>query len=54
MTAVALDCNHVFCEECISEWLERDKTCPMCRCNIQPPGLQSYGDGATSLLPQLF
>eukprot|EP00775_Hariotina_reticulata_P004404 gene4404-4657_t len=54
VTPVALDCSHVYCEECISEWLERDKTCPMCRSNVQPPGLQSFGDGATSLLPQLF
>ncbi|WIA13637.1 hypothetical protein OEZ86_006897 [Tetradesmus obliquus] len=54
--AVRLDCSHIFCEECISEWLTRDKaaTCPMCRAQIQPPGLECYGDGATSLLPCLF
>ena len=52
LTVVALDvlpvclpaclaaCSHIFCEECISEWLTRDKaaTCPMCRAQIQPPG----------------
>ncbi|KAF6258412.1 hypothetical protein COO60DRAFT_1127976 [Scenedesmus sp. NREL 46B-D3] len=54
--AVRLDCSHIFCEDCISEWLTRDKaaTCPMCRAEIQPPGLECFGDGATSLLPCLF
>lgn len=47
-------CGHVFCEECISEWLERDRTCPMCRRDVKPPGLTSCGDGTVSLLPQLF
>ncbi len=51
---IRLDCGHIFCEECISEWLERDRTCPMCRANVKPPGLHSYGDGATSLLPSVF
>eukprot|EP00877_Chromochloris_zofingiensis_P003768 jgi/Chrzof1/13392/Cz07g31100.t1 len=53
-TPVRLDCSHVFCEDCIGEWLERDQTCPMCRSNVKPPGLQSYSDGATTLLPQIF
>jgi hypothetical protein len=40
--ACMLACSHIFCEECISEWLTRDKaaTCPMCRAQIQPPGKQ--------------
>jgi hypothetical protein len=53
-SGVVLECSHVFCEECIAEWLERDRTCPMCRASVKPPGLQSYSDGTTSLLPQLF
>lgn len=32
----------------------QDCTCPMCRAEVKPPGLKSYGDGASSLLPQLF
>jgi hypothetical protein len=51
---VRLECCHVFCEDCVCEWLERDRTCPMCRASVKPPGLQSYSDGTTSLLPQLF
>ncbi|MEW5318791.1 MAG: hypothetical protein WDW38_009979 [Sanguina aurantia] len=51
---VKLQCSHVYCEECISEWLERDRTCPMCRAEVKPAGLVSCGDGATSLLPQIF
>lgn len=51
---VRLDCTHVFCEACIGEWLERDRTCPMCRASVRPAGLPSCGDGASPLLPQLF
>jgi hypothetical protein len=28
---VTLSCNHIFCECCIHEWLEREKSCPVCR-----------------------
>jgi hypothetical protein len=40
-------------QDCLAEWLEREPTCPMCRCNVKPPGL-NFGDGSTTLLPQLF
>lgn len=55
-SAVKLECSHVFCEDCITEWLERDKdkTCPMCRASVTGAGLKSFGDGRSSLLPQLF
>ncbi|GFR52472.1 hypothetical protein Agub_g15041 [Astrephomene gubernaculifera] len=52
--AVRLDCGHVFCEECIVEWMERDRTCPMCRANVRPAGLPACNDGASPLLPQVF
>ncbi|KAG2492176.1 hypothetical protein HYH03_009425 [Edaphochlamys debaryana] len=51
---VRLDCGHIFCEDCILEWLERDRTCPMCRANVRPAGLQLCTDGASPLLPSLF
>lgn len=29
---ILLDCNHIFCENCLKEWLTRSKrTCPTCR-----------------------
>ena len=29
--AVATECNHVFCRECITRWLRIQPACPMCR-----------------------
>jgi len=30
---VKMPCSkaHVFCRECVAEWLARDDSCPMCR-----------------------
>lgn len=28
---VTLRCGHTFCDECITQWLERGTTCPICR-----------------------
>ena len=28
---IRLDCNHLYCSECISEWFEQKPTCPVCR-----------------------
>eukprot|EP01031_Cornospumella_fuschlensis_P033827 gene33827-40928_t len=33
--AVALNCSHIFCEQCVCEWLEKEKTCPVCRQEVQ-------------------
>jgi len=51
---VRLRCSHAFCEDCIHQWFERERTCPLCRAVIKPPGLSSYSDGTTSLLLQVF
>ncbi|KAL0303996.1 UNVERIFIED_CONTAM: E3 ubiquitin-protein ligase RNFT1 [Sesamum radiatum] len=51
---VLLRCKHIFCEDCVSEWFERERTCPLCRALVRPADLQSYGDGSTSLFFQLF
>ncbi|VFQ99548.1 unnamed protein product [Cuscuta campestris] len=51
---ILLPCNHIFCEDCVSEWFERERTCPLCRALVRAPDLQSFGDGSTSLFFQLF
>lgn len=28
---IQLECNHIFHEECIKQWLKTSKTCPVCR-----------------------
>lgn len=50
---VVLACKHIFCEECVGEWLEREQTCPLCRAVVSSvTGYQS--DGTTPLMCQLF
>ncbi|XP_078445003.1 uncharacterized protein LOC144714183 [Wolffia australiana] len=51
---VLLRCKHIFCEDCVSEWFERERTCPLCRALVKPVELRSFGDGSTSLFFQLF
>lgn len=51
---VLLCCKHIFCEDCASEWFERERTCPLCRALVRPADLRSYGDGSTSLFVQFF
>jgi len=51
---ILLRCKHIFCEECVSEWFERERTCPLCRALVKPADLRSFGDGSTSLFFQLF
>ena len=52
--AIKLPCSHIFCQRCLSEWAERQHTCPMCRSSIKPMDLRSYADGSTTLLPSLW
>ncbi|KAJ6798744.1 RING finger and transmembrane domain-containing protein 2 [Iris pallida] len=51
---ILLNCKHIFCEDCVSEWFERERTCPLCRALVKPADLRSFGDGSTSLFFQLF
>ncbi|CAN6565241.1 unnamed protein product [Malus baccata var. baccata] len=51
---ILLRCKHIFCEDCVSEWFERERTCPLCRALVKPADLRTYGDGSTSLFFQLF
>ena len=41
------ECEHVFCEPCITEWSKNADTCPICRnrfvvCNIIINGINNY------------
>ncbi|KAK3241737.1 hypothetical protein CYMTET_48531 [Cymbomonas tetramitiformis] len=44
---ISLRCKHVFCEDCVTEWFERERTCPLCRAVIKSTGVRSFGDGST-------
>jgi len=51
---ISLKCNHIFCEDCVSKWFEREKTCPLCRCIVHTAGQPTHSDGSTSLMVSLF
>ncbi|XP_068124855.1 E3 ubiquitin-protein ligase RNFT1 [Hyperolius riggenbachi] len=50
---IVLICQHVFCDECISLWFNREKSCPLCRTVISSHN-HKWKDGATSLQIRLF
>ncbi|KAI3757762.1 hypothetical protein L6452_05305 [Arctium lappa] len=54
LAPILLCCNHIFCEDCVSEWFERERTCPLCRAVVRPADIRSFGDGSTSLFFRLF
>lgn len=47
-----LQCKHIFCEECVVMWFDRERTCPMCRAQIADD--PTWRDGATTFFFQLF
>lgn len=51
-TPVLLSCKHIFCENCVSIWLDREPTCPLCRAKIMDDS--SWRDGSTSNFLQIF
>jgi len=51
---IILQCKHIFCEECVSEWFEREKTCPLCRAVIKTAGNKTHSDGSTSQIAYFF
>eukprot|EP01098_Paradermamoeba_levis_P015419 TRINITY_DN7839_c0_g1_i1.p1 TRINITY_DN7839_c0_g1~~TRINITY_DN7839_c0_g1_i1.p1 ORF type:complete len:307 (-),score=73.23 TRINITY_DN7839_c0_g1_i1:236-1156(-) len=51
---IQLHCKHIFCEDCVSEWFEREQTCPLCRSVVRSAGQKTHNDGTTSLVFELF
>ncbi|KAM4843690.1 E3 ubiquitin-protein ligase RNFT1 isoform 1-T6 [Thomomys bottae] len=50
---ILLICQHIFCEECITLWFNREKTCPLCRTVISDQ-INKWKDGATSSHLQIY
>lgn len=50
---ILLICQHIFCEECITLWFDREKTCPLCRTVILDH-INRWKDGATSSDFQIY
>ncbi|XP_028680138.2 RING finger and transmembrane domain-containing protein 2 [Erpetoichthys calabaricus] len=50
---VILLCQHVFCEECLCLWFDREKTCPFCRAVVIDT-LRCSKDGTTSAHFQIY
>merc|ERR1712216_500431 len=46
---IRLRCGHIFCEECVHEWLQREQTCPLCRCVVRSAMVRYATDGSTSI-----
>eukprot|EP01135_Chromosphaera_perkinsii_P000737 Nk52_evm25s151 gene=Nk52_evmTU25s151 len=51
---LVLDCKHAYCEACVSEWFEREPTCPMCRTPVPMAGSRKNRNGSTDILPFVF
>ncbi|XP_017289079.1 E3 ubiquitin-protein ligase RNFT1 isoform X2 [Kryptolebias marmoratus] len=49
----ALICQHIFCDECIALWFNREKICPLCRTVITDK-VYKWRDGTTSPHLQLY
>lgn len=39
--AVKTVCQHVFCNACLTKWLRRNHTCPLCRATLREPDEES-------------
>lgn len=49
----ALLCQHIFCDECIALWFNREKSCPLCRTVITEK-VYKWRDGDTSPHLQIY
>eukprot|EP01130_Rhizamoeba_saxonica_P005138 TRINITY_DN2061_c0_g1_i3.p1 TRINITY_DN2061_c0_g1~~TRINITY_DN2061_c0_g1_i3.p1 ORF type:complete len:268 (+),score=24.95 TRINITY_DN2061_c0_g1_i3:219-1022(+) len=51
---ISLPCAHYYCESCIGTWLEKKKTCPICREVVTNAGSPSFRDGGTTMFIEFF
>ena len=51
---LCLDCSHVFCQACITTWLEKKQTCPVCRGPVPKAAVSKWCRGGTFLQTQAF
>lgn len=49
---IQLACKHIFCENCVAMWFDREQTCPMCRAQIAASPI--WKDGSTAMSIQLY
>ncbi|XP_050693480.1 RING finger and transmembrane domain-containing protein 2-like [Eriocheir sinensis] len=47
-----LRCKHIFCEQCVVTWFDRERTCPMCRTQVADD--PAWRDGSTTNFLQLY
>ncbi|TMS37009.1 hypothetical protein L596_004040 [Steinernema carpocapsae] len=50
---IKLSCNHIFCEECVSTWLDKQDTCPICRQKMTTED-NKYKNGESQLIPTFY
>jgi len=53
---IKLPCDHMYCEGCLSQWLERESTCPLCRAEVGANNKipSEYRSGRGSSYPVVF
>jgi hypothetical protein len=44
---VVLECDHIFCEECVNQWFLKEKSCPICRHEVPGRGEENFVDGSS-------
>lgn len=48
---IKMPCNHIFGQDCLSEWLKQHSTCPLCRHSVGEP-MAAGGEGNGGSSPQ--